>query len=818
MTRRRSYAWPVLTVVIAVLVVTIALPQQWRSHIPLLNRPALHLGLDLAGGTQLDFRISEEEINQQLKDVDAQIATLEKSGTTGTGSAANELISLRNEKTAIQSQQSNLVEAIRGVLERRINSLGVSEATITPSYIGNEKHLLVECPGVVDTQQCINVVGKTIQLEFKEQFTEATEDFTKGVRAKSTDAFARLQRKGSGATTLQKEGQDLGTQLGVSYSNGQTLFKDELPEGLGDLWTMQPGQVVQRDGSVMVPQQDAKTGQTVDQKVPGIFIAEVVKPLTMTGRTVNTAEKAFQIIAKTETGASYAFHKATAMDAKVDARVASTLKDMQAGSLKSVTLGSGAAVLFSRSYAPGGEQVEASHILVSYKGATGAAGTVTRTKEQAMARAKDLKAQLAKGAKFEDLAKAQSDGPSAKDGGRLGAISRNTMAPAFEQFAFGGKQGQVSDVLDTAFGYDIVRVDKAKFTTPAVADYDQLTLAGKNAPAKATELIAKMQAGQIKTTEQAVVLRTLFFSLLPTGWKDTQLNGKHFRTAAVSLDPVTSVPVVQITFDAEGAKLFQELTKKNIGKPIAIFVGGELVSAPTVQAEISGGNAVITGSRDIDEAKKLAQDLNTGAIPAPIHLTGQYTIEATLGANALHTSLMAAFLGIAVLMIYMILVYRLLGLIADIALTMYAFLLFAILKLPLFLLSNNYIVMTLAGMAGIILSIGMAVDANVLVFERMKEELRKGKMVKTSVESSFKHAWPAIRDGNVSTLITCAILFLIGTSIVRGFAVTLGMGTILSMFTAFVISRWMLRKVSTLKVAENTALFGVSRAENQKGA
>jgi protein-export membrane protein SecD len=223
-----------------------------------------------------------------------------------------------------------------------------------------------------------------------------------------------------------------------------------------------------------------------------------------------------------------------------------------------------------------------------------------------------------------------------------------------------------------------------------------------------------------------------------TGWKDTELDGKHFRHAAVTLDPVTNIPVVQISFDTEGGKLFQQITKNNIGKKIAIFVGGQMVTSPTVNEEISGGIAVITGSRTVQEARTLAQDLNTGAIPAPIYLTGQYTIEATLGSSALQTSLLAGFIGVIILMIYMLVVYRMLGAVANVALMVYAFILFASLKLPLFLISHTYVVLTLAGMAGIILSVGMAVDANVLVFERMKEELRKGKSLRNSIDSSFK--------------------------------------------------------------------------------
>ena len=304
-----------------------------------------------------------------------------------------------------------------------------------------------------------------------------------------------------------------------------------------------------------------------------------------------------------------------------------------------------------------------------------------------------------------------------------------------------------------------------------------------------------------------ITLRSLFFSLQPTGWADTLLDGKHFRTATVTLDSTTNIPIVQIAFDSEGARLFQELTKENIGKRLAIFVGGQLVSAPTVQSEIIGGTAVITGTQNFDEANRLATDLNTGAIPAPIYLAGQRTVEATLGAEALRTSLQAALIGVLILMVYMVLVYRMLGLIADVALSAYALIFFAILKLPLFLFSSNHIVLTLAGMAGIILSLGMAVDANVLIFERMKEELRKGKMLKTAADTGFQRAWPSIRDGNMSTFITCTILFIIGTSIVKGFAVTLGMGVLISMFSAIVITRFLLHKVAQTKLAENKALF-----------
>jgi preprotein translocase subunit SecD len=325
-------------------------------------------------------------------------------------------------------------------------------------------------------------------------------------------------------------------------------------------------------------------------------------------------------------------------------------------------------------------------------------------------------------------------------------------------------------------------------------------------PVDGSALQTQLESQGVTQQQEQIGVGYLFFSQMPTGWKDTELDGTEFRSATVTLDEFGR-PTVQINFNDEGAQLFQQLTASNIGKQIAIFVGGELISAPTVQAEIAGGTAVITGTYSIQEARLLAQDLNTGAIPAPIFLSGQRTIEPTLGATALQTSLKAALIGVFVLMVYMLFMYRLLGLLANIALVGYALILFALLKLPLFLVSDQYIVLSLAGMAGIILSIGMAVDANVLIFERMREELRKGKSVSTAASTGFTRAWPSIRDGNVSTLITCAILFIIGTSIIKGFAITLGLGVAISMFSAIVITRYLTMFISKTALGKRTELF-----------
>ena len=814
MAKNRSIVWPVSTGIIALLVVVIALPQSMRSSIPLLRHPGIHFGLDLAGGTQLDFRISEQEMLDQRTALQQQIDQAKAQGAS-----AEKIAGFEIQIAALDEQQRNVLEAIRTVLERRINSLGVSEATITPSVIGDEKHLLVECPGVVDTQQCIATVGKTIKLEFKEEFTEVTAEYRKGVEKSVTEAQRRLSESG---LTLVQLAQDMNAKLGVISLGEQNFFRDTLPKGLEDLWSRTPASgVLRREGTITVPSQDEQ-GKPTTREVNGIFLSELTRPKTQTGRTVNEAPTAFALLQAKEQGVTYKSHDKTDLAAATPPRITGALRSMKSGELKSVTMDDGSSrILFLRSYTAGREEVNVSHILVAYKGAVPArtlSGTdgqakesVTRTKEEALARAREIRKKITDGGSFEQLAKSSSDGESAASGGRIDPIARGTMLPAFEQAAFSQKLGIVSEPVETQFGYHIIRTESAPRTMSDQASYEELAIAADADGTRATAMLENLRSGNVRKVEDALNVRSIFFSLEPTGWKDTPLDGKHFRSATVTLDPVTNIPVVQIVFDEEGGKLFGELTKRNVGKRLAIFVGGDLISAPVVQGEIMGGTAVITGSNNFDEARLLAQDLNTGAIPAPIFLAGQRTVEATLGADALRTSLQAGAVGIALLMLYMLVLYRFLGVLADCALLLYALLYFVLMKVPLFLFSGQYVVLTLAGMAGIILSTGMAVDANVLIFERIKEELRKGRSFALALETGFEKAWPSIRDGNVSTLITCAILFMIGTSLVRGFAITLGLGVFLSMFSAITVTRWLARKIAATPLAERTELFGVKR-------
>jgi protein-export SecD/SecF family membrane protein len=266
----------------------------------------------------------------------------------------------------------------------------------------------------------------------------------------------------------------------------------------------------------------------------------------------------------------------------------------------------------------------------------------------------------------------------------------------------------------------------------------------------------------------------------------TALNGRYVKNAQVSLDTVTREPQVAIEFTGEGATIFEELTEKNIGKPLAIFLDNELIEMPTVQEKIPGGKAQITGSFSLADARALVERFNAGALPAPIELVNQQTIDADFGQDSLTRALVAGALGTLAIILFMILYYRLLGVFASVALLMYIAFSLAVFKL-------FGVTMTLSGIAGFILSIGMAVDANVLVFERTKEELRKGLTHRAAIEEGFRRAWTSIRDSNISTMITSAVLYTFTSSFVRGFALTLFIGVAVSMFSAITVTRTLLR-------------------------
>jgi len=273
----------------------------------------------------------------------------------------------------------------------------------------------------------------------------------------------------------------------------------------------------------------------------------------------------------------------------------------------------------------------------------------------------------------------------------------------------------------------------------------------------------------------------------PGFWQPTDLTGSDLVKSDVTYENQNqgvgqSQPVVTLSFNNTGKEKFAKITKDNLKKQVAIILDNRIVSAPTVQSEITDGKAIITGQKDIKEAKKLADRLNEGMLPIPAKIIGQQNVGATLGSESVNKSLIAGIIGLILVGLFMIIHYRFPGFIAVIALGIYSLITLALSKtIP--------VTMTLAGIAGFILSIGMAVDANILIFERTREELRSGKDIAAAIEEGFRRAWNSIRDSNFSTIITCIILFYFGTGIIKGFALTLAIGVLVSMFTAITVSR-----------------------------
>jgi preprotein translocase subunit SecD len=278
-------------------------------------------------------------------------------------------------------------------------------------------------------------------------------------------------------------------------------------------------------------------------------------------------------------------------------------------------------------------------------------------------------------------------------------------------------------------------------------------------------------------------------------FKPTPLTGKYLKGAEIGSDQTTFQSLVLLEFNEEGAKIFEELTSKNVGKPLAIYIDGILISAPVVQEVISGGKAQISGKFTLNEAKDLASNLNAGALPVPIKLISQQSVGPTLGKISLEESLKAGALGFMAILCFMIIFYRIPGFFASISLMIYVVLLLSLFKLiP--------VTLTLAGIAGFLLSMGMAVDANILIFSRFREELKIGKDYLNALEEGSRRAWPAIRDGNLTTILVGLILFGFGSSFVKGFAFTLIIGNLVGMFTAIVITNNFLRVFAGNKIGK----------------
>ncbi len=685
----------------------------------------LKLGLDLKGGTQLDYSIDLSQV--------------------------------------AEADQSQIVEGVKEVIRRRVDGLGVSEPSIYVSNIGSAYHVIVELAGITDLDEAKNTVGKTIQLEFREENPNPQDDEQVAWANEASKAFETSLSGGEDFDTL--------AEAAKKESKENVIYE-----------TVELTDVSSLSSSLSEAIKDKEVGTVV-----GPFENDEGYTIGAEGTAVQS--KGMTVVQVT--------------DRKLDEET----EDVP-------------------------EEVSARHILVAYSGSERAGTEITRTKEEALVRIQEVQTKINEGGIFEDLAKEYTDDSSGKEnGGDLGAFGRGAMTEDFETAAFALPVDGVSEVVETEFGYHLIQV------------------------------YAKQEASTKTIEIEKVAFTKITFSTAPSPWADEAvLTGEQFERAEVQVNQAYQ-PYVSITFTDEGAALFEKLTEDNVGKRIAIFVGGNLISAPNVNEKISGGQAQISGSFTFEEAQDLARDLNTGAIPAPVELVGQYNISATLGQEALDQSLFGGMIGVILLALFMILYYRLPGLIATVALAVYSLLLIFIIKtaLPtavallislvvfgvivhiilksrdssgekfvafmvacfvLFFLTmvlSTKITLTLAGIAGVILSIGMAVDANVLIFERMKEELGHGRHLTQAIEEGFKRAWDSIRDSNFSSLITCIILFYFGSSIIRGFALNLALGILLSMFSAIMLTRTLLTAAASNKMlAEKLSLWGKPRVARAK--
>ncbi len=370
------------------------------------------------------------------------------------------------------------------------------------------------------------------------------------------------------------------------------------------------------------------------------------------------------------------------------------------------------------------------------------------------------------GSDFAELARTWSQDPGAKDnGGELGFAKKGSYVPEFDAVAFDPtfQKGTVwPSFVETSFGWHILK----KLDERGEGEEREVNIAHILFPKYTLQDFPQLQ------------------------FKATGLSGKNLKDVFVDYQSQgVGSPQIALRFDEEGTKLFADITSRNVGKPVAIFIDGEVVSQPTVQAEIRDGQAVITSNFTLAEANAEVKRFNEGALPVPITLVSQQSIDASLGKSALDQSVTAGILGLAAVSIFMLLFYRFLGFIAVLALLLYSAMLLALFKLSIF--TPFPITLTLSGIAGFILSIGIAVDANVLIFERTREELSFGKTMRKALYEGFRRAWPSIRDGHFSTLITTIILIGMGTGFVKGFALILALGVLLSLFTAVVLVRIM---------------------------
>ena len=418
---------------------------------------------------------------------------------------------------------------------------------------------------------------------------------------------------------------------------------------------------------------------------------------------------------------------------------------------------------------------------------------LTKMNDEAKKKADDVLRKALAGDDFATLAKENSEDLGSKDnGGEYDFVKKGSFVPEYEDAILNKnlKDGEIyNELVETQFGWHIIKRLEVRGE-------------GDNQEFKSAHILISKKVQPEPKTE-----------LVSTG-----LTGKNLKKAEVGFqDQGLSEPDISLEFDEEGTKLFAEITKRNLNKRVAILIDGEIITNPTVNSEIPDGKAQITGSYTVQEANDLVKRLNEGALPVPIgDPINQQSVEASLGKISLGKSLKAGVIGLGLVIIFMIIFYRFLGLIASFSLLIYSALMISIFKLSGY--TPWQITLTLPGIAGFVLSIGMAVDANILIFERTKEEIRKGRNILSAVEEGFKRAWTSILDGNMSSVITAFILLEMGTGFVKGFAVTLIIGVLASMFTAVMITRTILRFVLGSWIENKAWLIGAKKDNNKQNS
>jgi len=319
----------------------------------------------------------------------------------------------------------------------------------------------------------------------------------------------------------------------------------------------------------------------------------------------------------------------------------------------------------------------------------------------------------------------------------------------------------------------------------------QLSFWERTASSSAISIKSQLDLQMLLATQSAYPISVL--QVVGSNPRKTNLAGSDLRDTSVSFDQNTGKPQVLLNFTSDGTEKFADITKRNVNKIVAIVLDDMVIEAPRVNQQIADGNAVITGGFTFDSAKALSTQLNAGALPVPLIPLQEHAVDPTLGSSSLIKSLFAGFLGFAIIVIFMSVLYGKSGIAASLALILYALLVLSIFKLST--LTPYGITLTLSGIAGFILSIGMAVDANILIFERMKEEIRLGRKKELALAVGFSRAWSSIKDSNIATLITSVVLYQFGNGAVRGFALVLAIGVLVSMFSAIVVTKTFLRLI-----------------------